>query len=129
MNLMERFRRTFSFTWGVGTIEFGAGKAAQLGNIAKAMKVRNLIIVTDKGIVKSGIITKIEEPLKASKIAYTIFDEVEPNPLDRIVDKGANLAREIKASAVIGLGGGSSIDAGKAVRVRDLVDWTGKTVS
>jgi alcohol dehydrogenase len=115
MNLMERFRRQFSFTWGVGTIEFGAGKVAQLGSIARGMKARNLLIVTDKGIVKSGIIAKIEEPLKAAKVNYTIFDEVEPNPLDKIVEKGAELARQGKAGAVVGLGGGSSIDSAKAV--------------
>jgi alcohol dehydrogenase class IV len=117
MNLMERFRRSFSFTWGVGTIEFGAGKAAQLGSMAKAMKTRHLLIVTDKGIIKSGIIAKIEEPLKASKVSYTIFDEVEPNPLDTIVEKGAAIARDIKANAIIGLGGGSSIDSAKAISI------------
>lgn len=112
---MERFRRSYSFTWGVGTIEFGAGKIAQLGNIGKAMKARKVLIVTDKGIVKSGIISRIEEPLKASKINYTIYDEVEPNPLDKIVEKGAALAKEINVYAIIGLGGGSSIDSAKAI--------------
>jgi len=115
VNLMERFRKSYSFTWGVGTIEFGAGKVAQLGSIAKGMKARNLLIVTDQGIVKSGIIAKIEEPLKTAKVNYTVFAEVEPNPLDKIVEKGAALAKEIKASAVVGLGGGSSIDSAKAI--------------
>lgn len=117
MNLMERFRRSFSFTWGVGTIEFGAGKVAQLGSIAKGMKARNLLIVTDKGIVKSGVCAKVEEPLKAAKVSYTVFDEVEPNPLDKIVEKGAALAKELKAHAIVGLGGGSSIDSAKAISV------------
>jgi alcohol dehydrogenase class IV len=115
MNLMERFRRSFSFTWGVGTIEFGAGKVAQLGSIARAMRARNILVVTDKGIVKSGIIGKIEDSLSEAKVAFTVFDEVEPNPLDRIVEKGAALARETKAGAVVGLGGGSSIDSAKAI--------------
>jgi alcohol dehydrogenase class IV len=115
MNLMERFRRSFSFTWGVGTIEFGAGKVAQLGAMANAMNARNVLVVTDKGIVASGIIAKIEEPLKEAKVSYAVFDEVVPNPLDTIVEKGAALARESKAGAIVGLGGGSSIDSAKAI--------------
>jgi hypothetical protein len=87
MNLMERFRRQFAFNWGVGTIEFGAGKVAQLGPIAKAMKARNLLVVTDKAIAKTDIPGKVEDSLKGAKVSYTIFGEVEPNPLDTIVEK------------------------------------------
>ncbi len=89
MNLMERFRRQFAFSWGVGTIEFGAGKVAQLGPIAKGMKARNLLVVTDKAIAKTDILGKVEDSLKAAKVSYTVFGEVEPNPLDTIVEKGA----------------------------------------
>jgi len=117
MNLMERFRRQFAFTWGVGTIEFGAGKVAQLGPIAKGMKARNLLVVTDKAIAKTDILAKVEDSLKAAKVSYTVFGEVEPNPLDTTVEKGAALAKEIKAGAVVGLGGGSSIDSAKAISV------------
>jgi choline dehydrogenase len=112
---MERFRRTFSFTWGVGTIEFGSGKIAQLGSIARAMKARRLLVVTDRGIAQSGILARVEENLKETRLEYTVFDEVEPNPLDRIVEKGARAARETKASAIVGIGGGSSIDSAKAI--------------
>ena len=115
MNLMERFRRAYSFTWGVGTVEFGAGKVAQVGSIAKAMKARGVLVVTDQGIVKSGILGKVEESLKGAKVSYTVFAEVEPNPLDRIAEKGAKHAKEIEANAIIGLGGGSSIDSAKAI--------------
>ncbi|MBN1836684.1 MAG: iron-containing alcohol dehydrogenase [Spirochaetales bacterium] len=115
MNVMERFRRNFAFNWGVGTVEFGAGKVAQLGEMLKAMKARKVLVVTDQGIVKTGIIEQVEAPLKAARISYTVFAEVEPNPLDRIVEKGASLARELKVNAIIGLGGGSSMDSAKAV--------------
>ena len=79
------------------------------------MKARKVLVVTDKGIVKTGIIDKVEAPLKAAKINYTVFAEVEPNPLDRVIEQGAALARELKANAIIGLGGGSSIDSAKAI--------------
>jgi len=115
LNVMERFRRDFTFNWGVGTIEFGANKIIQIGDILKAMKAQKVLVVTDKGIVKTGIIERVEAPLKSVKISYTIFDEVEPNPLDHIVEKGAKTAKDIKADAIVGLGGGSSIDSAKAI--------------
>jgi len=117
MNLMERFRRSFAFTWGVGTIEFGAGKVAQLGAIAAGMGAKKVLIVTDKGILKAGLTAKVQEPLKQAGISYLVFGEVEPNPLDRIVEKGAKLAKENKVDLIVGLGGGSSIDSAKAVSV------------
>jgi alcohol dehydrogenase class IV len=79
------------------------------------MKARDVLVVTDQGIVKSGILGKVEESLKGAKVSYTVFAEVEPNPLDRIAEKGAALAKEIEANAIIGLGGGSSIDSAKAI--------------
>jgi alcohol dehydrogenase class IV len=78
MNLMERFRRQFAFNWGVGTIEFGAGKVAQLGPLAKAMKARNLLVVTDKAIAKTDILGKVEDSLKGAKVSYTVSARWSP---------------------------------------------------
>lgn len=117
MNVMERFRKSFSFNWGVSTIEFGAGKTGELGKIVKGMKSQKVLIVTDKGVGQAGILEKVEAPLKAAKLDYRVFDEVEPNPLDTIVEKGAGLTRDMKPDVIIGLGGGSSIDSAKAISV------------
>ena len=59
MNVMERFQKSFAFNWGVGTIEFGAGKIAELGNIVKGMKANKVLVVTDKGLTETGILEKI----------------------------------------------------------------------
>lgn len=115
MNVIERFRKSFPFNWGVTTIEFGAGKTQLTGKLVKAMKAKRVLVITDTVMVKTGIINNISEPLKREKIDHLIFSEVEPNPLDQIVEKGAALARTEKADIIIGLGGGSSIDTAKAV--------------
>ena len=115
MNVVERFQKTFTFNWGVGTIEFGAGKIADLGDIVKSMNASKALVVTDKGLVEAGILAEITPILDAAGIDYTVFDEIEPNPIDTTTDKGGLLAKEIKADLVIGLGGGSPIDSSKAI--------------
>ena len=117
MTVMQRFLRSFAFNWGVSTIEFGSGKSGEVGNIAKGMGAKRVLVVTDKGVVQSGILKRIEEPLKAAGLEYTVYDEVEPNPLDTIVEKGAKLARENKPDVIIGLGGGSPIDSAKGISI------------
>ena len=117
MNVMERFQRSFAFNWGVGTIEFGAGKIAELGNIVKGMKANKALVVTDKGLTETGILEKITAPLSQSEIDHTVFDEVEPNPIDTTAEKGGALAREMQADVIVGVGGGSAIDSAKAISV------------
>jgi alcohol dehydrogenase len=117
MNVMERFQRSFTFNWGVGTIEFGTGKIAELGNIVKGMNVNKALVITDKGLTETGILEKITAPLNQSEIDHTVFDEVEPNPIDTTAEKGGALAREIQADVIIGVGGGSAIDSAKAISV------------
>ena len=132
MNVIERFQRSFTFNWGVGTIEFGAGKVAELGNIVKSMQAAKALIVIDKGLAKTEILGKIKAPLEQAGIDYTVFDEVEPNPIDTTADKGGALAREMQADVIIGVGGGSSIDSAKAISVlatnpRSIRDYQIKT--
>lgn len=115
MNVMERFRRTFSFNWGVGTIEFGPGKIAEVGNLVKSRGAKKVLVVTDKGLIDAGVLPKVTAPLDTAGIDYTVFGEIEPNPIDKTADKGGKLARDIKADVVIGVGGGSAIDSAKAI--------------
>ena len=115
MNVMERFRRSFSFNWGVGTIEFGAGKIEELGQIVKSTGAKKVLVVTDKGLVEAGVLGKVTAPLDAAGIDYVVFDEIEPNPIDTTADKGGRAAKDIGAELIIGVGGGSAIDSSKAI--------------
>ena len=73
MNVIERFQRSFSFNWGVGTIEFGAGKINELGNIVKGMSASKAMILTDKGVVDAGILEQVTKPLEDANIEYFVF--------------------------------------------------------
>ena len=79
------------------------------------LKKEKVLIVTDKGVMKAGVIDKALKPLKEEGIKFEIFDEVEPNPTDIIMDRGGQYLRKINAEAVIGIGGGSSMDSAKAI--------------
>jgi alcohol dehydrogenase class IV len=76
---------------------------------------KKALVVTDKGMRGPGYVDKVERILGAKGIEISVFDEVEPNPSKETVRKGFNLAQEFAPDLIVGLGGGSSMDAGKAI--------------
>ena len=103
---MILFRTTPRILLGNGSIE-------QIGTEVTNLKGKKAFIVTDPGIVQSGILEKVTALLKSAKISFGVFDRVEPDPRIEIVDQALNQLREGKYDAVIGLGGGSSLDIAK----------------
>jgi alcohol dehydrogenase len=97
-------------------IVFGNDVIGQLGDEAKNFGQRALI-VTDKGVLKTGVVEKIQQLLAAAQIEVAIFSDVDPNPRDKSVDKGAKKAKQLETDMLIGIGGGSAIDTAKAIGV------------
>ncbi|MGI6703774.1 MAG: iron-containing alcohol dehydrogenase [Clostridia bacterium] len=100
-------------------IKFGLGVAGQLANELEALGARKVLIVTDRGIAGAGLLDRVTESLKG-KVEFTVYDGVEENPKDRNVEEAAEFARRNGADCVVALGGGSPIDAAKAVCVLAL---------
>ncbi len=112
MNLLN------SFSFELPTrIEYGIGAVDQLAEISKALNAESLLVVTDKGIRNSGLLERISNVLDASKLAYKIFDNVEPNPKDYNVQEGAEMAERLNPDCLVTVGGGSPIDCAKAIAV------------
>ncbi|AKU79333.1 bifunctional acetaldehyde-CoA/alcohol dehydrogenase [Spiroplasma turonicum] len=78
----------------------------------KDWNINNVFIVTDK-VINKLYGKRLTSRLDELKIKYTIFDDVEPNPMLSTTLKGAKLLESLKADAIIGIGGGSSMDAAK----------------
>lgn len=79
---------------------------------------KTCLIVTGKSSAKKcGALDDVISALAAAKISYGIFDEIEQNPSYATCKKAAEKAKEIKADFIIGIGGGSPLDAAKAVAV------------
>lgn len=98
-------------------ILLGNGSIEQIGLEVKSLKGKKVFIVTDPGIVQSGILEKLTDALKSTKISLGVFDKVESDPRIEVVDQALSQLHEEKYDAVIGLGGGSSLDIAKLVAV------------
>lgn len=96
---------------------FGAG---ELNNLHKqAMPGRRALVVISNGrsTRANGYLDRLEEQLKLTGISYAVFDKVEANPLVGTVMAGGMTARENGCDMIVALGGGSVIDAAKAIAV------------
>ena len=91
---------------------FGPGRITQLIEIVETeLQAKKPFLVTDKGIRESGIAEKVTRQFPD----MPLFDEIEQNPKHPTVDSAGDLVRQIKPDLIIGLGGGSALDAAKAV--------------
>lgn len=102
-------------------IYFGQDSLDKLKEIEK----KNVLIVTDKFMVDFGVVEKINSKLKDCNIQ--IFSDIEPDPPVETIAIGIEKLLEVKPDIIIALGGGSPIDAGKAIKeLAEKMD-TGKT--
>jgi len=96
-------------------IIFGKGETSEIGCILKNKNMNKALIYTDKGIIKAGLLERIENSLRENKIKYKIFAEIETNPLKSIIRKGIKKTVEFEPDIIIAIGGGSVLDTAKAV--------------
>ena len=79
-----------------------------------AVGTRALIMTGRHSAIANGSLNDVTEVLKAGEVPYQIFSEVEENPSTDTIGKAAQIARDFNADFIIGIGGGSAIDAAKA---------------
>jgi alcohol dehydrogenase class IV len=79
------------------------------------VKGKKAFIVTDKNIVKLGLVKLVTDQLDAVNIAWEIFDAIEPEPSFDTIRKGGVAVGKYQPDWVIGIGGGSCLDAAKAI--------------
>jgi choline dehydrogenase len=75
------------------------------------------MLVTDHGLVHSGIAGEVMSILRTGGVDFVLFDQVVPNPPIALVDSGAACYASERCDGLIGLGGGSSIDTAKSIGV------------
>ena len=107
----------------------GVGAIEKMGFIAEQLKAKgidSIIAVTGKAAYAStGAWDHVTKALDAQGIRYALYNKVQPNPETHQVDEAVKMAKEAGAKAVIAIGGGSPIDAGKSVAI--LMEYPGKT--
>jgi len=100
-----------------GRIIRGAGCLARVAEEVKRLRKKKVMIVTDPGIVATGMIARLVELLEKAEIAVMIFDAIEPDPRLQIAGLAAEQLRATGSELVIGIGGGSAIDIAKVAAI------------
>ena len=92
-----------------------AGSVKELPEIIMRHKCTHVLLITDGGIMKLGLTRRLEKALKEAGIPYTIYDKTVANPTTVNVREALELYHKEGCDAIIGFGGGSSMDCAKAV--------------
>jgi choline dehydrogenase len=98
-------------------IKHGLGALAALGDEVARLGVRRPLLVTDRGMVATGHVDRALGFLKAQGLEAAVFDGVVGNPSIHHVARGTEAYRDHHADGLVALGGGSSMDVGKAIGV------------
>jgi alcohol dehydrogenase class IV len=104
---MYEFRAPQIIHFGLGCLKKVGGEAARFGKRA--------LLVSDQSMQKAGYVAQALEQIKAGGVEAAVYDQVNSEPTDKIVDEGLRIYKDNKCDLAIALGGGSPIDAAKAI--------------
>lgn len=109
--------QTISFEIFGVSVEFGWNALKTLGKHAVDFASKRALIVTDGGVTSLGIPEKVADVLKNENVDSVIFKDVSSNPTDLNVQEGLKIFEAESCDLIIGVGGGSPMDAAKGIRV------------
>src|SRR5207302_8074623 len=98
-------------------VVFGAGALDRLGELARELGGRRVLLVTDPGLEEAGHPQRALAALRAADLDVALFDGVEENPSERHVEAGAAAAAAHRADCLVAVGGGSAMDVCKGSNV------------
>jgi alcohol dehydrogenase len=94
-------------------VVFGVNSIERVGELAKSLDARRVLLVTDRGIVAAGHAGRVQALLQAAGMEVTCFEQVQENPSTRCVERCVEVARASAIDTIVGLGGGSTMDTAK----------------
>ena len=99
------------------TLLVGPGSSGRLGQAIAGFGHRKILIVTDSIISKLGLLNGLTDALTAGGAQFVVFDEITPDAPIPLVQKGIDFYKDQGCDAIVAFGGGSSMDASKAIAV------------
>lgn len=107
----------FVSKFAVPEIIFGTDSIMHIASCARRLGAHKVFLVSDTGLEKAGWVSRIMDILRDDGLKIVYFNEVNQNPRDWQVHRGASIYLAEDADVIIGLGGGSAIDAAKGIAV------------
>jgi len=104
--------KSFLFS-SVPNILYELGSSAKVGGIAKKLGCKSVVVVTDNGLKKLGLTDKIVEGIEGEGLKASIYHKVVEDPPETVVNELIDFCKSKDSDGVVGLGGGSSMDAAK----------------
>ena len=108
------------------TIRVGPDRLSEIGDCCLSLNLRNPLLITDPGIKDFPFINAAVDSCKASGLNCGVFSDVQPNPTGANIEQGVSAFNSGDHDGVIGIGGGSALDAGKAIALmakQDISIW------
>jgi alcohol dehydrogenase class IV len=99
------------------TIYCGSGAAKAFAKSLGRRNHRRTLIVTDATLEKLGLVDMLTAELDKHEVQYAVFTDVHPNPTEEDVENGTAAFKDNDCDSLIALGGGSPIDAAKAIKI------------
>jgi alcohol dehydrogenase len=94
-------------------IVFGTGSVDRVGELARELGGKSVLLVTDAGIVAAGHAARVKANLESARLRVMLFDRVRENPTTKCVEDCVAVAKLAGVNLIVGLGGGSSMDTAK----------------
>lgn len=101
----------------VPEIIFGRRLLSQVGSCAKRLGGKKVFLVSDQGLFEAGWVDQVMKSLLEAGLSFVYYDHVTPNPKDFEVEAGAKEYIRHGADVIVGLGGGSAMDAAKGIAI------------
>ena len=101
----------------VPEIIFGRGLLNQVGSCAKRLGGKKVFLVSDEGLLRAGWVERVMKSLQDAGLAFVLFDQITSNPKDYEIEAGFHEYMAYGADVIVGLGGGSAMDAAKGVAI------------
>jgi hydroxyacid-oxoacid transhydrogenase len=130
---MVELRNETVFTWAAPSIKFGVGATEELGFDLRQLGIEQALVVTDPGVVATGIPERVRGLLAASGVKAEVYDQARVEPTDESLRQAAEFARATDWDGFVAVGGGSSIDTAKAINLltsdgHDVMEYVNKPV-
>jgi 4-hydroxybutyrate dehydrogenase len=98
-------------------IVFGAGTLKELPQLLKSQGMKRPLVVTDRGLLTLPVFARLKTCLVQGGLEPQVFSDISPNPTAPEVEAGGRFYREARTDSIVALGGGSALDAAKAIRL------------